>query len=189
MDTPPDAATFDRTLTLGDARRLLARTPWVLDALLRDLPDSLVTAHEGPGTWSPHDIVAHLSHGERTDWMPRVHHLLTHGADLPFPPFDREGHADEARGRPIADLLDEFATLRTASLDDLAGLPLSETDLDRPGLHPALGAVTLGQLIATWVTHDLDHLMQVSRVLGRQYSTAVGPWRAYLRVVNGTAVS
>ncbi|BCS31867.1 hypothetical protein TBR22_A10700 [Luteitalea sp. TBR-22] len=153
----------------------------MLDALLRDLPDDLVHATEGAGTWSPHDVVAHLSHGERTDWMPRVHHLLTHGAALPFRPFDMRGH-EEARGRSMTDLLDEFASLRTGSLDDLAALGVSDADLDKPGLHPALGPVTLGQLIATWVTHDLDHVMQISRVLGRQYSAAVGPWQQYLRI-------
>lgn len=183
MSASPDAYSFDRAITLDDARRLLARTPWVLDALLRDLPDSLVYAHEGPATWSPHDVVAHLSHGERTDWMPRVHHLLAHGAEVAFTPFDREGHADASQGRSMADLLDEFASLRTSSLDDLAALSLTDADLGKRGLHPALGPVTLGQLIATWVTHDLDHVMQVSRVLGRQYTTAVGPWREYLRVV------
>ncbi len=171
---------------LDEARAVLARTPTLLDALLRGLPAAWTTATEGPGTWSPRDIVGHLCHGERADWIPRVRHLLEHGTAVAFTPFDREAQFIESAGKPLDTLLHEFTRLRAASLDALAALELSEADLDRPGLHPSLGTVTLRQLLATWVAHDLDHVMQIARVMGRRYADDVGPWRAYLRVINGT---
>ena len=165
-------------LTHGPA--VLARTPGALDALLRGLPDAWVRATEGPGTWSPFDVVGHLIHGERTDWMPRVEHLLVHGAARPFSPFDREAMFEASRGRSLESLLEGFAGLRRASLLRLAELELTEADLSRGGLHPELGPVTLGQHLATWVAHDLGHLVQVARTMGRTYRDAVGPWRQYL---------
>ena len=166
-----------------DALPVLRRTPTVLRALLLDLPGPWVEAVEGPGTWSPFDVVGHLIHGERTDWMPRVEHLLRHGAAVPFPPFDREAMFAASEGRSLRELLDTFAQLRAESLDRLVALGLGEVDVTRRGRHPEFGVVTLGQHLATWVAHDLSHVSQVVRVMARQYSTAVGPWRAYLSIL------
>ncbi len=162
---------------------VLRRTPAVLRALLLDLPDAWIRGTEGPGTWSPFDVVGHLIHADRTNWMTRVEHLLRHGDSTPFPPFDREGMFAASKGLSVDGLLDTFARLRPESLERLAELNLTEVDLERPGRHPDFGRVTLRQLLATWVAHDLDHLAQVVRVLARQYSTAVGPWQAYLSVL------
>jgi hypothetical protein len=165
---------------LDDARAVLQRTPAVLDGLLRDLPDGWVSATEGPGTWSPFDIVGHLIHGERTDWVPRTEHLLRHGIDVPFATFDREAMFAASKGLSLSALLDTFAGLRRESLERLASLALTPADLDRRGLHPQLGVVTLGQHLATWTAHDLTHVGQIVRVLSKQYAQAVGPWRAFL---------
>jgi hypothetical protein len=164
---------------------ILARTPAALDALLRGLPDGWTTAHEGGNTWSPYDIVGHLIHGEQTDWVPRAKIILEHGEARAFDTFDRLAQFSASHGRTLASLLDEFTALRADNLRALEAMRLTDADLDRRGRHPELGVVTLGQLLATWVAHDLDHLMQVSRVIGRQYSDAVGPWRAYLRIISG----
>jgi hypothetical protein len=168
-----------------EATAVLERTPRVLCELLSGLPPSWTSATEGPGTWSPYDVIGHLIHGERTDWVPRVEHLLTHGDAVPFPPFDREGMFAASRGRTLPDLLDEFAVARRASLVRLAALGLTEEDLSRPGRHPEFGRVTLGQHLATWVAHDLGHIAQVVRVMANQYARAVGPWRAYLSIIDG----
>ena len=165
---------------------ILARTPATLDALLRGLPEGWIAADEGADTWSPFDIVGHLIHGERTDWMPRAKIIVTHGETRAFDKFDRFAQFAVSEGRTLASLLDEFAGLRHENLRALASLQLTEADLDRRGRHPELGVVTLRQLLATWVAHDLDHVVQISRVLARQYSDEVGPWRAYLRVISGT---
>ncbi len=159
---------------------VLERTPAVLRALLLDLPSEWIDATEGPETWSPFDVVGHLIHGERTDWVPRIEHLLAHGEAVPFPVFDRFAQFEASRGKTLADLLTIFADLRTASLRRFRGLRLSSTDFARQGVHPEFGPVTLGQHLATWVAHDLSHIGQVVRVMGRQYGDAVGPWRAYL---------
>ena len=172
-----------RHFSLEEATRVLAATPATLRALLAPFPDDWTRATEGDETWSPRDVVAHLIHGERTDWMPRVHHLRTHGDAVPFPPFDRAAHLETSSDTPLPALLDEFAALRAASLEALAALDLQATDLDAPGQHPAFGRVTLQHLLATWMVHDRDHVVQITRVLARQYIDAVGPWRAYLRVV------
>jgi hypothetical protein len=170
---------------MEEAVAVLTRTPVALDALLRGLPDRWIVANEGPDTWSPFDVIGHLIHGERTDWMPRIRIILEHGEARAFEPFDRFSQFAVSQDRTIASLLDEFAQLRQANLADLATLRLSDVDFDRRGKHPELGAVTLRQLLATWVAHDLDHVVQISRVMARQYSDEVGPWRAYLRVING----
>lgn len=166
-----------------DALPVLRRTPAVLRALLLDLSDAWIAATEGPGTWSPFDIVGHLIHGERTDWIPRVEHMLRHGDTVAFPAFDREAMFTASKGLSLGELLDTFGRLRTGNLDRLAALRLTEADLARPGTHPELGAVTLGQHLATWVAHDLNHIGQVVRVVARQYSAAVGPWKAYLSIL------
>ncbi len=166
-----------------EALPVLRRTPAVLRALLLDLPGPWIEAAEGPGTWSPFDVVGHLIHGERTDWIPRVEHLLRHGDAVAFPPFDREAMFATSRGRSLTELLDTFGRLRAESLDRLVVLGLTDADLARRGSHPDFGAVTLVQHLATWVAHDLDHIGQVVRVMARRYTTAVGPWRTYLSIL------
>jgi hypothetical protein len=175
-----------RPVVIEEASALLARTPRILDAWLRGLPDCWLAAHEGGDTWSATDIVGHLIHGERTDWMPRVRRILDHGDAVAFEPVDRLAQIRESAGASLSDLLNQFAGLREANLRDLAALPIDEAPLSRPGVHPSLGAVTLRQLLATWVAHDLDHVTQIARVMARQYTDEVGPWRAYLRVISGT---
>ena len=171
--------------SLEEAVRLLARTPSTLDSLLRDLPESWIRLNEGGETWSAYDVVGHLIHGEKTDWIPRARRILEHGEAKPFEPFDRLAQFEDSAGRSLAALLDEFARRRAANLQELTVLRLTAGDLDRRGLHPALGTVTLRQLLATWVAHDLDHLQQIARVLARRYADEVGPWRKYLRIISG----
>jgi hypothetical protein len=183
---PQQANRTRRTFVLADATALLSRTPATLDAMLRGLPNEWINANEGSDTWSAFDVIGHLIHGERTDWMPRAKVILEHGEARAFEPFDRFAQFAESDGRTLASLLDEFAALRQQSLRELAALQLADTDLDRRGRHPAFGVVTLRQLLSTWVAHDMDHVAQISRVLARQYSDEVGPWRAYLRIVRDT---
>jgi hypothetical protein len=164
---------------------ILQRTPAALDAMLRGLPAGWIAAHEGGDTWSPFDILGHLIHGERTDWLPRARIILEQGDTRPFDTFDRLAQFRESAGQTLDSLLDEFAALRASNLRQLDALRLTDADLDRRGRHPALGVVTLRQLLATWVAHDLDHIAQIARVLARQYTDGVGPWRAYLRIISG----
>jgi hypothetical protein len=167
---------------LREGPPLLARTPAMLDAWLRDLPAAWLDCSEGPDTWNAITVLGHLIHGERTDWLPRTRHLLEHGEKVPFAPFDRFAQLREAP-RSVGQLLDEFARLRGDSLRQLAELRLSPADLLRRGRHPELGPVTLGQHLSTWVAHDLTHLTQIARVMAKRCADAVGPWRAYLRVL------
>ncbi len=169
---------------LEDALPILERTPTVVRALLEDLQERWIRATEGPNTWSPFDVVGHLIHGERTDWLPRVEVILTHGENQAFQPFDRFAQFEASRGKSLAELLDSFAELRAANLERLQKLRLAPEDLERRGRHPELGPVTLGQLLATWTAHDLSHIAQIVRVMGRQYTEAVGVWRAYLPMVD-----
>jgi DinB family protein len=162
---------------------ILRRTPAVLRAQLQDLPPDWTDATEGPNTWSPFDVVGHLIHGERTDWVPRIEHMLAHGDTVPFPPFDREAMFAASHGRSLRELLDTFETLRGESLARIHTLGLTDADLSRRGRHPEFGIVTMGQHLATWVAHDLGHISQVVRVMARQYSEAVGPWQAYLSIL------
>ena len=174
-----------RPFVMEEATAILARTPATLDALLRGLPDGWIGANEGGETWSPFDVIGHLIHGEHTDWLPRARIILEHGDARPFDKFDRFAQFRGSQRRPLSELLDEFAARRAENLRQLTALALTDADLDRPGLHPELGPVTMRQLLATWVAHDLDHLVQIARVLARQYSDEVGPWRAYLRIISG----
>jgi DinB family protein len=175
-----------RRFVMAEAVAILVRTPAALDALLRDLPEGWITAHEGGDTWSPFDVIGHLIHGERTDWIPRARIILEHGEARAFDTFDRFAQFADSKGKTLAELLDDFAALRLDNLHALTAMRLTDADLDRRGRHPQLGVVTLRQLLATWVAHDLDHLVQVSRAIARQYSDEVGPWRAYLRIISGT---
>ena len=162
---------------------VLTRTPGAFNALLRGLPDEWILANEGEKTWSAFDIVGHLIHGERTDWIPRAKIILQFGEARAFDPFDRQGHVRENRGKSMEQLLDEFARLRSESLDELRKLNLRQEDLEKRGRHPALGVVTLSELLAAWVVHDLTHLHQISRLMAHQYREAVGVWSAYLGVL------
>jgi hypothetical protein len=162
---------------------ILERTPDVLEALLANLSDAWTTGTEGPDTWSPYDVVGHLIHGERTDWVPRMEIILSDRTDRKFVPFDRFAQFRESAGQPLADLLAEFRRLRVGNLAHLRARQLTSVDLARTGTHPAFGHVTLRQLLATWTAHDLDHLMQISRVMAKQIGHEVGPWVEYLKVL------
>lgn len=164
---------------LDHATPVLQRTPGVLNELLGELPREWTRATEGTGTWSPFDVVGHLIHGERADWIPRTEHLLEYGESKPFPVFDREAMFTASKGHTLRELLHTFEELRAASLERLRVLDLSEAHLAKRGTHPELGSVTLEQHLATWVAHDLSHIAQVVRVMARQYTDAVGPWRQY----------
>ncbi len=168
---------------IEQATSILSRTPSVLDALLRGLPDPWVASNEGENTWSPFDVVGHLVHCEKTDWIPRARLILEKGESQVFEPVDRFAHFEESRGKALVDLLNEFAVLRSASLSTLGECELSASDLQRTGRHPDFGAVTLGQLLATWVVHDLGHIAQTTRVMAKQYADQVGPWAEYVPVL------
>ena len=171
--------------SMDSAVPVLRATPGVLRAWLTDLPDTWTQANEGPDTWSPYDILGHLIHGERTDWIPRLELVLAHGDSRAFTPFDRFAQFRESRGKTLGELLDTFSQLRHSNLTRLESLRLTPDDFDRPGLQPELGPVTLGQLQATRVVHDLNHLSQIARVMGRQYAETVGPWLEYLPILWG----
>ena len=179
---------------MAEAIAVLTRTPATVSALLRGLPDAWVRCNEGRSkdgkdTWSALDIVGHLIVGERTDWMPRVRILLENGEARPFNPFDRFAQLKESRDQSLEQLLDDFARLRKENLAALQALNLQPEDLTRRGRHPALGVVTLAELLATWAVHDLTHVHQLSRVMAYQYGDAVGPWSAYLGVLQCTGHS
>jgi hypothetical protein len=169
---------------LTEAIAVLERTPAIFRALLSGLPDVWTTCDEGPDTFSPFDNVGHLIHGERTDWIPRARIILARGGSRRFEPYDRFAQIHESKGKTLAELLDEFARLREENLATLRSWALSEHELELPGEHPELGPVTLRQLLATWVAHDLGHVAQTARVMAKRYREAVGPWRAYLPVLD-----
>jgi DinB family protein len=174
---------------IEEATALLARTPATLKTLLCGLPDAWVRSNEGTDSWSAFDIVGHLVFGERTDWLPRVRILLEHGEARPFDPFDRFAQLKANEGKAFEELLDDFARLRAENLTALRSLNLTREDLARRGRHPALGVVTLSELLATWTAHDMTHLHQLARVMAHQYREAVGPWNAYLGVLRCTGHS
>jgi hypothetical protein len=174
-----------RPIELEDAGALLRRTPDVLDALLRGLPEAWVHQNEGPDTWSSFDVVGHLIEAEETNWIPRARHLLAHGESAVFPPFDRFGFVERSRGKGMAEMLAEFKEARARSLRNFEALRLIPADLERRGRHPDFGSVTLGQLLSTWVVHDLNHIGQIVDVVARQHAEAVGPWRAFLGILEG----
>ena len=165
-----------------EAVAVLERTPAAVGALLGGLPETFVRATEGEGTWSPYDVVGHLVYGERADWMERSRHVLA-GDPRPFTPFDRTAMFRESEGKSLRDLLAEFAELRGRNVAELRGLGLGADDLGRTGRHPDFGEVTLGQLLAAWVVHDLDHVAQIARTMAKVYAEAVGPWAAYLSIL------
>ncbi len=171
-------------MTINAEIEVLERTPALLDALLTGLSPAWTHANEGGDTWSPYDVVGHLIDGERDDWIPRVRIILKESENRTFEPFDRFTHIREQPRPSLANRLRTFRALRSASIAELVALQLSNRDLERTGVHPAFGPVTLRQLLATWVAHDLNHLAQISRVMAHQLTTEVGPWRAYLRVLD-----
>jgi len=171
---------FDLAIGVG----VLDRTPATLRTLLDGLAPEWIEANEGAETWSPYVIVGHLVHGEKDDWIPRAKLILAQGPQRRFTPYDRFAQFEESKGKSLRELLDEFATLRRENLATLAGWHLGESELALEGEHPEFGLVTLRQLLATWVVHDLGHIAQVARVMAKQYKSAIGPWRAYLPVVD-----
>jgi len=160
---------------------ILERTPAVISTLLEDLPEDWTRVDEGPDTWSPREVVAHLINGERTDWIPRARIILQQGKYRRFDPFDRVAGLKTAR--PLRELLGEFDQLRSQNVATLRGWNLKEKDMELTGEHPEFGSVTMRQLLATWVVHDLSHIAQISRTMARAYTQAVGPWTAYFRVL------
>ena len=167
---------------LVEGRAILARTPAVLETWLADLPEAWVRATEGPDTWSPYDVVGHLVDGERTDWVPRVRRILESGTSKPFDPFSRALHL-ERTDETLRMRLVQFSSLRRANLQALDYLELGPQHLALRGVHPEFGEVTLEQHLATWVAHDLDHIVQIARTMAKRYTSAAGPWVAYLRVL------
>lgn len=162
---------------------ILRRTPATLTALLRELPAAWTTSTEGPDTWSAYDIVGHLLHGEEADWIERTRTILEHGEQRPFDSFNRTGMFEQYRGVSLDELLAAFAQARANNLATLSEWHITPEKLTLKGTHPALGTVTLSQLLATWVVHDLNHIGQVVEVMSRQYAEAVGPWSAYLAIL------
>jgi DinB superfamily len=169
--------------TLNNTVALLTRTPAALNSLLRDLSETWILQNEGGSSWNVFDVVGHLIHAELTNWMPRARIIMQSGEDKPFESFDRLAQQRESRGRSLSPLLDEFARLRSQSLDELNGLDLRPVDFERRGRHPVLGTVTLSELLAAWAAHDLTHLHQISRIMAYQYRHAVGPWVKFLGVL------
>jgi len=170
--------------TLNKSYEILERTPSVLRTLLSGLSDEWIMNNEGPDTFSPNDVIGHLIHGEKTDWRDRTIMILEHGTAETFVPFDRFSQFEASKGKSLVILLNEFEKLRSDSLTWLRSLKLSEDDFDKKGTHPALGQVTLRQLLSTWVIHDLTHIAQITRVMAKQYKSEIGPWIEYFRIMN-----
>ena len=163
---------------------ILGRTPAVLSSLLKDAPAELITSNEGPDTWSPFDIIGHLIQGETTDWIPRTRMILNYGESRTFEPFDRFAQFEMSKGKSINNLLQEFDTLRHQNLDALKEMQITADQLSLRGTHPSLGSVTLRELLSTWVAHDLSHIAQAVRVMCRQYTDDVGPWKEFLPILS-----
>ncbi len=169
--------------TVNQGLEVLQQTPATLQSMLGNLSDDWIFSNEGGDSWSPYDIVGHLIHGEKTDWMPRLQLILSESADKTFVAFDRFAQFEHSKGKTLGQLLDEFKTLRQQNLEHLRQLDLSESQLVQKGIHPELGPATASELLACWVTHDLSHLAQISRVMAKQYRTEVGPWTAYIPIL------
>lgn len=170
--------TFDNSIPI------LERTPTVLRTLLNNLADDWVMSNEGPATFSPYDVVGHLVHGEKTDWVIRIRRILDHGTAMAFEPYDRFAQFEESKGKDRLQLINEFEQLRNENLVWLKSVKLNEGDLDKKGMHPALGEVTLRNLLATWVVHDLTHIAQITRVMAKQYKEEMGPWPEFFRILS-----
>jgi uncharacterized damage-inducible protein DinB len=170
--------------TVEKSIEILQRTPAVLETMLRGVSADWTENNEGGETWSVFDVLGHLVHGEKTDWIERMKIILSDGRDKAFKPFDRFAQFEESKGKTLQELLEEFRRLREKNIEILRSKNLSGENLEKTGEHPAFGEVTLAQLLATWTVHDLDHISQISRVMGKQYKEAVGPWAEYLRILN-----
>lgn len=173
-----------KSFDIEEAIQILETTPDVLNVFLSNVPDTWIDADEGPETWSPFDILGHLVHGEKTDWINRTRIILESGESKRFEPFDRFAQFEDSKGKSLPALLEEFEELRRKNVHYLREQALSVDDYEKTGVHPELGEVTLKQLLATWVVHDLSHIRQIARVLAKQYKAEVGPWEKYLRVVH-----
>jgi hypothetical protein len=169
---------------LDQSYQILERTPAVLKTLLTGISDDWVMNNEGPETFSPYDVIGHLIHGEKTDWRERATMILEHGESKTFVPYDRFAQFEESKGKSLQQLLSEFEELRGKNLQWLKSLQLTDADLDKTGMHPGLGRVTLKQLLSTWAVHDLTHIAQVSRVMAKQYKEEIGPWVEYFRIMS-----
>jgi hypothetical protein len=163
---------------------ILERTPGVFRGLLSGIGEEWIMANEGPDTFSPYDVIGHLIHGEKTDWVPRAKIILEHGLSKPFTPYDRFAQFEESKGKSLDQLLDEFETIRKENMKWFKSLTLTEADLYKKGMHPGLGEVNLRNLLATWVVHDLTHIAQVGRVMAKQYKEEMGAWPAYFRILD-----
>jgi len=170
--------------SLREAVEILSRTPGALRSLLAGLSEPWIRSNEGTGTWNPHDVLGHLIHGEKTDWIPRARMILEHGESKTFEKFDREAMFSESGDKTLAQLLDEFSNLREQNIQALKQIISQGTSPQKTGIHPELGRVTLGQLIATWAVHDLDHISQIARTMALRYDTKVGPWKKFLKIVS-----
>jgi hypothetical protein len=170
--------------TLEKSYEILERTPTVLRTLLSGLSDDWIMNNEGPETFSPYDVMGHLIHGEKTDWRDRTVMILEHGTEKTFVPFDRFAQFEASKGKSLTNLIDDFEKLRLDSLTWLKSLNLTEEDFNKKGTHPALGQVTLRQLLSTWVIHDLTHIAQITRVMAKQYKSEIGPWIEYFRIMS-----
>ncbi len=166
------------------AVEILGRTPAVLQSLLAGLSNEWIMNNEGPETFSPYDVIGHLIHGEKTDWVARAKMILESGNSKPFVPWDRFAQFEESKGKTLQQLLNDFAAIRKENMDWFKALQLTETDLDTTGLHPALGEVTLRNLLSTWVVHDLTHIAQITRVMAKQYKEEIGPWPQFFRILD-----
>ncbi|WP_353777248.1 DinB family protein [Winogradskyella sp. 3972H.M.0a.05] len=171
-------------LTISKAIEVLQQTPKTLHAFLYNLSDDWIFCDEGSETWNAYDIVGHLIHGEKTDWMQRLDIILKQGDNNTFEPFDRFAQFENSKGKSLHNLLGEFSELRSQNLEQLKALNITESQFSLKAIHPELGEVTLGQLLATWVTHDLGHIAQIARVMAKQYKQDVGPWEAYISILH-----
>lgn len=163
---------------------ILEKTPSVLQALLENIGEEWVMSNEGPETFSPYDVVGHLIHGEKTDWVPRAKIILDHGVSKPFEPYDRFAQYEESKGKTLKQLLEEFELLRKQNIQWLQSLSLTNEDFEKKGMHPSLGEVSLKNLLSTWVVHDLTHIAQITRVMAKQYKEEMGPWPQFFRILS-----
>jgi hypothetical protein len=170
---------------LQEAIAILSRTPAVVETLLTGLPGEWVMNNEGGETWSPYDIIGHYIEGEKNDWITRMQIILDGGEEKHFKPFNRFAQLEDSKGKTLTELLDQFKQLRKQNISTLQSANITENDLDKTGIHPHFGPVTLRQLLSTWVVHDLAHINQVSRVMAKQYTEAIGPWTEYFSVITG----
>lgn len=170
--------------SLERSYQVLNRTPAVLQSLLAGLADDWVMNNEGPETFSPYDVIGHLVHGEKTDWVVRAKMILEFGSTQTFERYDRFAQYELSKGKTLHQLLDEFAAIRKENMAWFKAADITEVDLDKKGMHPVLGEVTLRNLLATWVVHDLTHIAQITRVMAKQYQTEMGPWPEFFRILN-----